>query len=143
MAIYNEVQLQRIFIGKLKHGGDLLEELTSVCEQNGISLGRIEAIGAVKKARLCIYNQQARKYEFFEIEEPLEITGLFGNISLRDGKPVVHAHITLSDAHGRAYGGHLAPGTVVFACEFTIDVYKGQQLRRAYDEETGLPLWEM
>jgi predicted DNA-binding protein with PD1-like motif len=36
MAIYNEVQLQRIFIGKLKHNGDLLEELTSVCEENDI-----------------------------------------------------------------------------------------------------------
>ncbi|MBA7703846.1 hypothetical protein ES703_112643 [subsurface metagenome] len=143
MAIYNEVQPRRIFIGKLKHGSDLLEELTSVCEHNGIRLGRVEALGAVKKARLCFYNQQARKYDFFEIEEHLEITGLIGNISMRDGKPVVHAHMTLSDAHSRAYGGHLAQGTVVFACEFIIEVYKGPQLRRAYDEETGLPLWEM
>ena len=143
MAIYNEVQVQQTLIGKLKHGGDLLEELTSVCERNGVSLGRVEALGAVKKARLCFYNQQARKYDFFEIEENLEIAGLIGNISMRDGKTMVHAHITLSDADGRAYGGHLAPGTFVFACEFTIDVYKGQQLRRAYDEETGLPLWKM
>ncbi len=143
MAIYNEVQLQRIFIGKLKHDGDLLEELTSVCEHNDIHLGCVEALGAVKKARLGFYNQQNRKYEFFDIEENLEITNLFGNISMRDGKPMVHAHITLSDAQGRAYGGHLVPGTVVFACEFIIDVYKGPQMRRAYDDETGLPLWDM
>ena len=143
MAIYNEVQLQRIFVGKLKYGSDLLEELTSVCEHNDIHIGRVEAIGAVKKARLCFYNQQERKYDFFEIEENLEITALLGNISMRDGKPMVHAHITLSGAQGRAYGGHLAPGTVVFACEFIIDVYQGPRLLRAYDEETGLPLWEM
>ena len=143
MAIYNEVQLQRIFVGKLKHGSDLLEELTSVCEHNGIHLGRVEAIGAVKKARLCFYNQQERKYDFFKIEENLEITALIGNISMRDGEPMVHAHITLADAQGRTYGGHLAPGTVVFACEFSIDVYKGPRLLRAYDDETGLPLWEM
>lgn len=143
MAIYNEVQLQRIFVGKLKYGSDLLEELTSVCEHNDIHIGRVEAIGAVKKARLCFYNQQERKYDFFEIEENLEITALLGNISMRDGKPIVHAHITLSDAQGRAYGGHLAPGTVVFACEFSIDLFQGPRLLRAYDEETGLPLWEM
>ena len=143
MVIYNEAQVKRTFIGKLKHGGDMLEELTAVCEGNDISLGRIEALGVVKKARLCYYNQRARKYDFFEIEENLEITALVGNISMRDGKPIVHAHITLSDAQGRTYGGHLARGTVVFACEFTIDVYKGPQLNRAHDEETGLPLWEM
>ncbi|MHC4640966.1 MAG: PPC domain-containing DNA-binding protein [Planctomycetota bacterium] len=143
MTIYNEVQLQRIFVGKLKHGSDLLEELTSVCVHDDIHLGRVEAIGAVTKARLCFYNQQERKYDFFEIKENLEITALLGNISMRDGKPMVHAHITLSDAQGRAYGGHLALGTVVFACEFSIDVYQGPRLLRAYDEETGLPLWDM
>ena len=143
MAIYNEIQFQRIFVGKLKYGSDLLEELTSVCEHNSIHLGRVEALGAVKKARLCFYNQQERKYDLFEIEENLEITALIGNISMRDGKPIVHAHITLSDAQGQAYGGHLATGTVVFTCEFCIDVYKGPRLLRAYDEETGLPLWEM
>jgi hypothetical protein len=82
MAIYNEVQLQRIFIGKLKHGSDLLEELTSVCEHNDIHLDRVGALGAVKKARLGFYNQQNRKYEFYDIEENLEITNLFGNISM-------------------------------------------------------------
>jgi predicted DNA-binding protein with PD1-like motif len=143
MAIYNEVQAERIFIGKLKHDGDLLEELTEVCEQNGISLGHVEALGAVKKVRLGFYNQQTRKYEFFEIEENLEIDGLIGNVSMRDGKPMVHAHITLSDSDGRAYGGHLMPGTIVFACEFIIAVYKGPQLNRSYDEETSLTLWKM
>lgn len=143
MAIYNEVQTQKVFIGKLKHNCDLLEELTSVCEQNSIRLGRVQALGAVKKARMGFYNQQARKYDFFEIQENLEITALIGNISTRDDKPMVHAHITLSDAQGHAYGGHLVPGTVVFACEFIIDVYKGPQMRRESDKETGLPLWKM
>ena len=33
---------------------------------------------------------------------------------------MVHAHVTLGDAEGRAFGGHLAAGTPVFACEFVI-----------------------
>jgi predicted DNA-binding protein with PD1-like motif len=65
-----------------------------------------------------------------------------GNISIKDGKPMVHAHVTLADGEGRAYGGHLAAGTPVFACEFAIHEYTADQvLARQNDPETGLMLW--
>ena len=143
MAIYNEIKLNKTFIGKLEFGGDLLEELTSVCEQNKIRLGFVEALGAVNKARVGFYDQQARKYKFIEIDKPLEITKLIGNISLRDGKPMVHAHITLADSQGNAFGGHLADGTTIFACEFILNSYDGPDHIREYDEQTGLPLWKI
>lgn len=143
MATYNEIKSGKTFIGKLKFGGDLLDELTSVCEQNDIRLGRVEALGAVQKAKIGFYDQQARQYNFFEIDKSLEITKLTGNISLRDGKPMVHAHITLADSQGNAYGGHLAGGTIVFACEFIINSYNGPEYVRDYDEQTGLPLWKI
>ncbi|HUT46261.1 MAG TPA: PPC domain-containing DNA-binding protein [Sedimentisphaerales bacterium] len=143
MAIYNEIKRTKTFMGKLKFGGDLLEELTSICEEKDICLGSTEALGAVQKARFGFYDQKARKYDFIEIDKPLEITKLIGNISLRDGKPMVHAHITLSDSQGNAFGGHLAPGTIVFACEFIINSYDGPDHIRDYDEQTGLPLWKI
>ena len=52
MAIYNQVQLKQTLIGKLGHDEDLLEELQSVCKEKDVLLGRISAIGAVKKARI-------------------------------------------------------------------------------------------
>ena len=55
--------------------------------------------------------------------------------------PMIHAHITLGDDRGRTFGGYQAPGTRVFACEFTFDVFQGEDLVRGYDEPTGLPLW--
>jgi len=143
MAMYHEVTPQRTFMGKLQFGADLLEELTGVCVENDIRLGRVEALGAVQQARIGFYDQRAKEYDFHEMDEPLEITKLIGNISLRDGKPMVHAHITLSDSEGNAYGGHLAPGTVVFATEFIIKAYDGPDYVRDYDEPTGLPLWKM
>lgn len=143
MAIYNEIKPKQAFMGKLRFGGDLLEELTTVCEEKDIFLGCVEAIGAVQKARIGFYNQQAREYNFFEIDEPLEITKLVGNISIRDGKPMVHAHVTFSDSQGNAFGGHLAPGTIIFACEFVMNSYDGPDYVRGYDEQTGLPLWKI
>ena len=143
MAVYKEVRPKQTFIGKLNYDSDLLEELTAVCKEKGVSLGVVEAIGAVKKARLGYYDQGRREYQFFEIDKGLEITSLLGNISLRDGEPMVHAHVTLADSDGRCYGGHLASGTVVFAGEFLIRACEGPTYSRGHDEKTGLPLWEM
>lgn len=130
------------YIGKLEHGCDLLEALTQLCEQNNIRLGRVEVIGAVQKARLGFYDQREKVYNFLEVDEEMEITSLTGNISLKDGKPIVHAHINLSGPNGSVVGGHLAPGTMVFASEFIIQAFDGEDLNRGFDSVTGLPLWE-
>jgi len=143
MAAYNEINIIKTLIGKLKHGLDLLEQLTEICRSNDIRLGRIEAIGAVKKARLGYYDQNSRRYKTLDIDRPMEITSLIGNISLRDGEPMVHAHLTLADADGGCHGGHLQPGTIVFAAEFVIDAFEGLQLSRSYDDQTGLALWKI
>jgi len=130
-------------MGKLSYGGDLLDEITDICRKKNIQLGRVEALGAVQRARLGFYNQQTHEYQFIVLDEPLEITKLVGNISLKEGNPFVHAHITLADKTGNSYGGHLAPGTIVFACEFVLEAFDGPILERDLDETTGLYLWVM
>ena len=141
MPMLKKVKPKEIFIGRLNHGDDLLKEMTDICRKENTQFGWIEALGAVKKARLAYYNQETHEYQLFEIDQPLEITKLGGNVSLKDGNPFIHAHITLADETGNAYGGHLAPGTVVFACEFRLEVFDGPGIRREFDEATGLPLW--
>jgi len=143
MTIKHKVKSRELFMGKLSYGCDLLEEITSVCQKENIQLGRIEALGAVKRAHLGFYDQQKREYRFLTLPQPLEITKLIGNVSLKDGNPFVHAHVTLADETGKTFGGHLAPGTVVFACEFIIESFDGPVFERGFDEETGLPLWTM
>lgn len=132
-----------VVMGRLDHGADLLEEITEICRKEGIRMGRVAAIGAVSGARLGFYNQETREYRFFSIDQPLEILNLAGNISIKDGEPMVHAHVVLGDKDGKAFGGHLAPGTTVFACECIIGVLEGPVLERKLDSETGLPLWDM
>lgn len=143
MSFSSEVSAREIFMGKLKCGSDLLEELTQFCSEKNIVLGRVEAIGAVQGANIGFYNQESRTYEFKALDSELEITNLTGNISLKDGKPFVHAHVTLADEEGKCFGGHLAAGTKVFACEFIVHAFDGPSLERELDEETGLPLWRM
>ena len=143
MADWENVSPGRAVMGRGGFGADLLEEITSVCRSEGITLGRVEALGAVSRARVGFYNQSTREYQFLELDGPMEITALVGNVSLKDGQVMVHAHVTLSDERGRAFGGHLAPGTVIFACEFVIQELDGRALARGLDEQTHLPLWNM
>lgn len=129
------------YMGNCAQGVDLLDDLTAICEKEHISLGRIEAIGAVQKARFGYFDQHSRKYHYIDVNRHMEIVCCIGNISLNEGKPMVHAHITLTDENGQAIGGHLARGTLVFAAEFNIQVYGNENLTREYNETTGLRLW--
>jgi predicted DNA-binding protein with PD1-like motif len=143
MAGMAEVQRESLYMGRLSHGADLLEELTRICRQREIASGRIEAIGAVSKACIGYYDQSMRVYRYTTLDAPMEILKLSGNVSLKDGEPMVHAHITLADSEGRACGGHLAAGTQVFACECIIEDFRGGDFKREFDEETGLSLWAL
>ncbi|MEO5370429.1 MAG: DNA-binding protein [Magnetococcus sp. DMHC-1] len=137
-----EVKPDRIFMGKLTHDSDLLEKLNRICQEKNITSGWLEGLGAVKRARVGFYDQNTQEYRYVDLDAPLEITHLVGNISSRDGQPFVHAHITFADHKGAAYGGHLAPGTIVFAGEILIRSFASTEFSRALDPVTGLYLWK-
>jgi predicted DNA-binding protein with PD1-like motif len=129
-------------MGRLAKGDDLLAAPEHCCRANGITLGEVRALGAVSQARVGYYDQAQRQNLYLEWAQPLEILALVGNISLRDGQIMVHSHVTLGDQEGRAWGGHLAEGTLVFPCEFMIQEYRADKtLERRFDQETGLFLW--
>jgi len=133
---------KRTLIGHLERNSDLYNGITRVVQENNIKIGRVTGIGAVQKAKLAYYDQKLLKYDEIEVSEPMEILALNGNVSLKEDKPFVHAHIVLGDEKGNARGGHLLPGgTPVFACEVMIEEYEGPRLERDLDEITGLALW--
>jgi len=76
-----------------------------------------------------------------ELNRKLEIASCTGNISIKDGETFVHLHIVLAGRDGKAFGGHLMPGTRVFAAEYFIMDLAGKKLHRVKDPYTGLPLW--
>lgn len=137
------ITLHAQWMGRLTYEGDLLGELTAVAAEHSVTLGRVEAIGAVKSARISYYDQGAHEYRFKRFDMPLEIVSLIGNVSIKGGEPMVHAHVALADEEGEVYGGHLAEGCIVFACEFVLTAFNGPTLERTDDEPTGLPLWAL
>lgn len=133
--------LRRTYIGRLPQGADLLESITKICKEENIKLGKITAIGAVKKAVVAIYNQVEKQYQTIELNQRMEMINCIGNVSLLNGQPFVHCHVTFADTQGRCFGGHLMVGTEVFVCELFIEEYEGEIIERVYDEASGLNQW--
>ncbi|MGE5228106.1 MAG: PPC domain-containing DNA-binding protein [Deltaproteobacteria bacterium] len=131
----------RRVVARLPHGGDLLEEIAAVADAHGMQAAELRAIGALQTARLSFYDQATHEYGEFPVDAPVELVGLLGNVSRRDGATAVHAHATLAGHDGDCVGGHVAPGCVIFACELILQELVGEPLERVHDEVTGLPLW--
>lgn len=137
-----EPKTGRLFLGRFEAGEDLLGELNDFCKKNAIKLGVFNIIGAVRNVKLGYFDQEQKKYTgSVELNKKLEISSCMGNISIKDGEIFCHAHITLADFESKAFGGHLMPGTEIFAAEFFIQELTGAELVRGKDEKTGLPLW--
>ena len=131
----------RRVVARLPHGGDLLEEIAAVADAHGMRAAELRAIGALQTARLAFYDQASHEYGEFTVDAPVELVGLLGNVSRRDGATAVHAHATVAGHDGACVGGHVAPGCVIFACELILQELVGEPLERGFDEVTGLPLW--
>lgn len=133
------VRKGNIIRGRLEKGEEIITTLTAFCHDQQICSGKISAIGAARNLTLGYYDLHEKKYFNTDFEDDYEITGINGNISLLNGAPYLHIHITIADHLCRSFGGHLFSGTVSITCEFYIEVTE-PAISRAHDPETGLNL---
>ncbi|HPA16008.1 MAG TPA: DNA-binding protein [Desulfobacterales bacterium] len=139
---FREYKLGRRFLGRLPHGSDLVKSIEEFCNKNLVQTATFSAIGAVSSVTLGSYDQQQLVYVTFKKEKPFEIVTCEGNVSIKDGNPIVHAHVVLGDEQGNTIGGHLFSESIVFAGEIDLQELIGEPLERSYDETTGLLLWK-
>ena len=131
-------EVSEVLVIKLEKGEDLLEALSSIVKKKNIKAGFFTGIGALNKVRMGIFAEG--KYKEINMEGELEIVSLLGNVSLKDGKPFVHAHIIVSRRDGAAFGGHLLPGSIIsVTCEIFLVKLK-EPLERKFDEKLKLYL---
>jgi predicted DNA-binding protein with PD1-like motif len=136
-----EAKPGRTFVGRLATGSDLVREIERQCAEQGVLAATVSVIGAVRRARFAYYEQDEHRYLELSSEAHHEITGFVANVSVRDGRPFLHAHATFADVAGGTIGGHLLHGVEVFAAEVVITELADVSLVRRHDEETGLALW--
>lgn len=138
-----EMQPGRFFIGRLPFKQDLITSVENFCRESSIKMAVFSIIGAVSSVTIGAYDQKQQVYVSHSEKAPLEILNCTGNISLKEGRPVVHTHVVLCDQEGKITGGHLFSDTIIFAAEIKLQELTGNSLERVYDNDTGLMLWQL
>ena len=116
--------MDRIVMGKLKMGIDLLEGIQELAKKEGIRTGVIlSAVGALRKAtfrnlKILPPDLHIEKHHrlYLELEQPMEIVSLTGWMATQEGGELeVHAHFSASTVVKDkvvTLGGHLIPGVI-------------------------------
>lgn len=118
---------------RLDHGADLMVQIPEIAVDEGIQTGAFSVIGALIQAEIAFYDTHLVEYN-------AELISCTGNVSIREGKPFVHAHVVLADSDGKTTGGHLLHGKI-FAAELFLIELLGKPMVRENDQTTGLYLW--
>lgn len=136
------INVKRVVMRRLLPGKDLLEELNKLVAFEGIELGALSGIGALRKAAVGAFDTEKKDYVVNRYDYEMEICALTGNVSLKDRKPFVHAHLSLASQEGRAAGGHVMPGCEIFVAEVILWEFEGPKLERfPRDDCYALALW--
>lgn len=116
---------------RLPPGADLRTALqAALTERRAQAAFVVSGIGSLRPARLRLAGAEAE----FTVDGDSEVLTLCGTLS-PDG---AHLHISVADAQGRVFGGHVLPGCVVrTTAELLIAWLDGWAFMREHDAATG------
>ena len=129
------------YVVRMDRGEEVMSTLAGLCEKEGIRLASVEAIGAVDRAVVGLYDVGEKVYHRKEFNEPMEIASLLGTVTEKDGKPYLHLHATLCDADMQTHGGHVNELRISATCEMVLRLIPGAVGRRL-DDVTGLNVFQ-
>lgn len=124
-------------------GDELVTGLERFAAEQKVSASSFTAIGAFSSVTLAWFDWERKEYQTsVDLAEQVELLSLIGGIALKDGKPVVHAHVVVGRRDGTAHGGHLQEATVRPTCELIL-TESPANLTKHIDPESGLALIQL
>ena len=124
----------------LAKGENINKTFESFAEVKGVGCAWLNGIGALENPEIGYYSLEDKSYHRTTFKGEYELTSLIGNISLKEGKPFSHTHITFSDTEFRVFGGHLFNANITAAGEFIMQ-FGSDEINREMNSKIGLPLW--
>lgn len=130
----------KTFILIFETGDELAEGLLRFAEDQRLSAASFTAVGALSSVRLGWFSWETKQYEpSVTVDEQVELLSLIGDIALRGGEPVVHAHAVIGKKDGTAHGGHLLRALIRPTCELVL-TESPAHLQKFVDPESGVAL---
>jgi len=131
------------YVVRIEKGEEIIQTLTDFCEQNNVKSGSIAGIGGTDDVSVSYYDQEKKEYIPKRYGgKNYEIISLNGNISLKEGKPFAHIHITLGDSDYSVFGGHLESAVISVNCEMVISM-ANDKVERKFDKDLQLNLLDL
>ncbi len=129
------------FAVRLMPGEELISQLIQFGQNYVKGCAFFWGIGGVKSVSLYHLNLGSLIYRKKTITQDLEIASLTGNITMSSKKIcLVHAHGVFGDLEMQALAGHVAQATIQATTELLIATFD-VQVKRMFDQKTGLDLW--
>jgi predicted DNA-binding protein with PD1-like motif len=119
-------------------GEDFMGSLSRWCVENYVqSAGILCGIGMLKNMEIGRYN--GTDYTVMKESESCEILSLQGSVSMKEGVPFVHLHVSFADHNFKVVGGHLFSGTV----SMTIELVAAPMSPGLVRKPMGGTFWQM
>lgn len=134
-------EIKKHFAVRIPLDADLFDSIFKFCNDNKILNGRFSGIGSLKSTVISHFRHQENSVIVTKISKPVELIMVCGNISEKNGVPVITGKILISDQDGKVQGGDLVSGSKVFNAELFIEEFSGINIHREYDSATGLSVW--
>ena len=133
-------QSPKTFILVFETGDELSQGLRDFANQEQLSAASFTAVGALSSLRLGWFSWESKNYEpSVTLDEQVELLSLIGDVVLKDGTPVVHAHAVIGKKDGTAHGGHLLEAHIRPTCEVIL-TESPIHLHKQIDPQSGLAL---
>jgi len=123
----------------LETGDEVVEGLLRFAADHDLSDAHFTAIGGFNHVTLGYFDWSIKDYNHIPVDEQVEALSLIGDITLRDDRPWVHAHVVLGLSDATTRGGHLIAGTVRPTLEVMLDE-SPVHLQRRFDPESHAAL---
>lgn len=128
----------KTFILVFETGDELAKGLREFAEQESLSAASFKAVGVLSSVRLGWLSWESKTYEpSVTLNEQVELLSLVGDVALKDGSPVVHAHAVIGKKDGTAHGGHLLEAYIRPTCEVVL-TESPTPLQKFIDRESGV-----
>mgnify|MGYP001306057765 CR=1 FL=1 len=134
---YKRIENKIVF--RLEMGEGLMESTQRIATAENVRLASINGIGACSKIEMGYIDLNIKEYIFKTFEGNLEILQATGNITLKDGEPFPHIHISVANNECKAFGGHLNEATISATFEGVMQIID-HEIHREFNEDLGLAL---
>ncbi len=128
---------------RIDKGEDIIKKLLELAVEEDILFSSISGLGAVDEVVLGIFDTENKKYISVTYTGDFEITSLVGSLSRKDGKPYIHAHMSIGNViKNKFVGGHLNKAIVSATAEIILAVVD-MVVERELNKEIGLNLFKL